>query len=67
MRATREEPSMHRTRLRALLAGAMSASLCLLLLLPGVALGGAVSRERDRGVFIFCVIRAQRNGKRARA
>ena len=27
----------------------------------------AAQPERDRGVFIFCVVRAQRNGKRARA
>ena len=45
---------MYRTRLRALLAGATSASLIMLLILPAGALGGPPSRESDRGVFVDC-------------
>ena len=45
---------MPRPTIRVLCASAIAAGLLLLLLLPGAALGGPVSRERDRGLFIEC-------------
>jgi len=45
---------MYQTRLRALLAGATSASLIMLLILPSGGLAGPPSRDSDRGVFLDC-------------